>query len=179
MIRSEENKLVSLARKGDKAAFEKLVFMHKDRLFLSAAQVCRSMPAEAEDVMQETLITAMKNMKRFKANSAFATWLYSIASNNCWMRFRKKKTASAVLDEKRYLSSYNRDSEKIIKLELARTVNKALAQLPPAHKMPLMLSDVRGNPASVCAREMELSVPAFKSRLHRARAALKKQLENI
>ena len=71
--KNNENGLVEMARKGDAEAFSKLVALYKDRLFGITAGLCTKMPSETEDVAQETMISAMKHIDSFKANSTFGT----------------------------------------------------------------------------------------------------------
>ncbi|MEI7482529.1 MAG: sigma factor [Elusimicrobiota bacterium] len=90
----KESEIITRARNGDDKAFETLVLKYKDRLYGIASSVCARMPSEAPDVAQETFISALKHINSFKANAAFGTWLYRIAANNCWQRFRKAKTSA-------------------------------------------------------------------------------------
>jgi len=176
----DEQTLIGLARSGDQKAFETLVLKYKDRLYGIASSVCARMPAEAEDVMQETFVSAMKGMNSFKANSAFSTWLYRIASNNCWQRFRKAKTEarSEIPNEKsKGHPSRSCVTENSLKNELSRAVTKALAALPPEHRIAVTLCDIEGLSNAEAAKRMNCSLSALKARLHRARILLKKQLK--
>lgn len=175
-----EASLIKRARAGDNKAFEALVFRYKDRLYGIASSVCVRMPSETEDVAQETFLSALKNIGAFKANAAFSTWLYRIAANNCWQRFRKVRSEalSELPDEKsKGHPSRSCVNENALKNELSLAVSKALASLPAGHRLAVTLCDIEGLSNAEAAGRLRLSLAALKSRLHRGRLLLKKQLE--
>lgn len=178
----EEEELIARARKGDNDAFEALVLRYKDRLYGIASSVCARMPSEAQDVAQETFISALKNISSFKANATFGTWLYRIAANNCWQRFRRvKMRAFSEMPgdkDKRHPSGASA-GEAALKNELGRAVTKALAELPPDHRVVITLCDIEGLSNSGAAATMKISLPALKSKLHRARSLLKARLKDF
>ena len=88
--------LVEKAKAGDTASFEALVKKYQDKIYGLANYVCLGLKSEADDVYQETFINAFKNISKFKGNSGFGTWLYRIAANNCWMKYRKRKSEKLV-----------------------------------------------------------------------------------
>jgi len=179
---TDEKELVEKARSGDAKAFEALVLLHKDRLYGIAAAVCAGMPSEAQDVAQESFISAFKNIGSFRANAAFGTWLYRIAANNCWQRFRKAGTEARSEipgDKSKGHPSRSCVSENALKNELSAAVSAALASLPGDYRMAVMLCDIEGLSNSASASRMEISLPAFKAKLHRARLLLKKQLKDF
>jgi RNA polymerase sigma-70 factor, ECF subfamily len=179
---TKDNELVTRARNGDNQAFETLVLKYKDRLYGIASSVCARMPSEAPDVAQETFISALKHINSFKANAAFGTWLYRIAANNCWQRFRKAKTtASSEIpgDKSSGHPSTPSAGESALKNELSRAVSKALGALPPDYRIAITLCDIEGLSNSEAADRLRISLPALKAKLHRARLLLKKQLKDF
>ncbi|OGR58729.1 MAG: hypothetical protein A2X34_07320, partial [Elusimicrobia bacterium GWC2_51_8] len=150
----EESEIITRARNGDNKAFETLVLKYKDRLYGIASSVCARMPSEADDVAQETFVSALKHINSFKANAAFGTWLYRIAANNCWQRFRKVKTEarSGMPDEtgKGY-PSRSGVNENALKNELSLAVSKALRSLPPGYRIAITLCDIEGLPNAEAA----------------------------
>jgi len=174
-----ERLLISRAQAGDGKAFEDLVLKYKDRLYGIASSVCSRMPSETQDVAQETFISAFKHIDSFKGNSAFGTWLYRIAANNCWQRFRKVKNErlSEMPDEnsKGHPSRYC-VKESALKNELSRAVSKALAAMPTIYRMAITLCDIEGMTNAEAAARLNITGPAMKTRLHRARGLLKEQL---
>jgi len=178
----KESSLITRAQAGDTKAFETLVLKYKDRLYGIASSVCARMPSETDDVAQETFVSALKHINSFKANAAFGTWLYRIAANNCWQRFRKVKTEarSEMPDE----NSKGHPSgacvnENALKNELSRAVSKALASLPPDYRIAITLCDIEGLSNAEAAGRIKVSLAALKTRLHRARNLLKKQLADF
>ena len=177
-----ENSLITRAQAGDNKAFEALVLKYKDRLYDIASSVCARMPSEAQDVAQETFISALKHINSFKGNAAFGTWLYRIAANNCWQRFRKVKAerlSEMPAENKKGHPSRSCVNENALKNELSRAVSKALASLPPDYRMAITLCDIEGLSNAEAAGHINVSVVALKARLHRARGLLKKQLSDF
>ncbi|MCX5790850.1 MAG: sigma-70 family RNA polymerase sigma factor [Elusimicrobia bacterium] len=178
----DESSLIARAQGGDNKAFEALVLKYKDRLYGIASSVCARMPSEAQDVAQETFISALKHIDSFKANAAFGTWLYRIAANNCWQRFRKAKTEAGSEipgDRSGAHPSTPSAGETAIKNELSRAVSRALVSLPPDYRIAITLCDIEGLSNSEAAGRMKTSLPALKAKLHRARLLLKKQLADF
>lgn len=175
----KESSLITRAQAGDAKAFEALVLKYKDRLYGIASSVCSRMPSETDDVAQETFVSALKHINSFKANAAFGTWLYRIAANNCWQRFRKVKTeARSEMPDERSKGHPSRScvNENALKNELSRAVSKALASLPPDYRIAITLCDIEGLSNAEAAGRIKVSLAALKTRLHRARNLLKKQL---
>ncbi len=179
---TEESELITRAGNGDNKAFETLVMKYKDRLYGIASSVCTRMPSEIDDVAQETFVSALKHINTFKANAAFGTWLYRIAANNCWQRFRKAKTAAGSEipgDTSKSHPSTPSAGESALKNELSLAVSRALLSLPPDYRIAITLCDIEGLSNSEAAGKLKLSLPALKAKLHRARLLLKKQLKDF
>jgi RNA polymerase sigma-70 factor (ECF subfamily) len=161
------------ARGGDIPAFEALVKKYQEKIYGLAHHVCAGLRSEAEDVYQETLISAFKNIKKFKGKSGFGTWVYRIAANNCWMKFRKKKAEKLVsMEDLKGLEDIAQVDE-LAKKELSDSVAKALAKLSVDQRLAITLADIQGVSMEEGAKILKISVPAFKTRLFRARAALR------
>jgi RNA polymerase sigma-70 factor (ECF subfamily) len=175
----KESSLITRAQAGDAKAFETLVLKYKDRLYGIASSVCARMPSETDDVAQETFVSALKHINSFKANAAFGTWLYRIAANNCWQRFRKVQTeARSEMPDEHSKGHPSRScvNENVLKNELSMAVSKALASLPPDYRIAITLCDIEGLSNAEAAGRIKVSLAALKTRLHRARNLLKKQL---
>lgn len=168
--------LVEKAKAGDTASFEALVKKYQDKIYGMANYVCMGLKSEADDVYQETFINAFKNISKFKGKSGFATWLYRIAANNCWMKFRKRKTEKLVsLEDVRELKDITH-ADELARQELSAGVAKALAKLSVDYRLAVTLADIQGLSMEEAARVLKITVPAFKTRLFRARQTLKKEL---
>jgi RNA polymerase sigma-70 factor (ECF subfamily) len=165
--------LVEAAKAGDTASFEALVKKYQDKIYNLANYVCVGLKSEADDVYQETFISAFKNISKFKGKAGFGTWLYRIAANNCWMKFRKKKSEKLVSIEDLAELKDLTHADEIRKKELSESVAKALAKLSVDFRLAVTLADIQGLSMEEAAKVLNITVPAFKTRLFRARQALK------
>lgn len=169
--------LVEAAKAGDTASFEALVKKYQDKIYNLANYVCVGLKSEADDVYQETFISAFKNISKFKGKAGFGTWLYRIAANNCWMKFRKKKSEKLVSIEDLAELKDLTHADEIRKKELSESVAKALAKLSVDFRLAVTLADIQGLSMEEAAKVLNITVPAFKTRLFRARQALKTEFK--
>ena len=141
---------------------------------------------DAEDVTQETFLSAFRHWESFRGGSAVGTWLYRIAVNACLMRLRKEKRARASRVDPGYADADVLDwvpdpsgtpEEHAINAELREEMVKALAALPSDLRAAVVLRDVQGMSNAEAADILGVSVPSVKSKLHRGRVVLRKQLE--
>ena len=142
---------------------------------------------DAEDVLQETFLKAYGHLGDFQGNSKFYTWLVRIAVNEALMKLRKRKTDRTVpLDEPvdtgeetvvREIAVWDEDPEqKYSQEELAGILNEAIQSLKPAFRTVFVLRDIEELSTEETARTLNISVPAVKSRLLRARLQLREKL---
>ena len=172
--------LVARARRGERAAFEELVREHADRLHAVVLRVCGDVH-EAEEITQETFLRAWRSIERFEGRSTFFTWLYRIGVNETKRRLERRgrvpQTSSLedpaieVADEREGLERRAEASD------LQRALERAILGLPLEYRMPLVLRDVEGLSTAEAAGIMDLGEAAFKSRLHRARLAVREAVE--
>lgn len=185
---ASEQELIERSLRGDVEAFGGLVRRYEGRIYRLAKTVCAALPAEADDVYQETFVTAFKKLPGFRRESELGTWLYRIAANLCFMKHRKKKREPVVSlldrphdhDEERehQFPDWEPTPEEIArKKELADHVGKALAALPVDYRLVVTLRDVEGLSNEQTAEILRLSVAAVKSRLHRGRLFLRQEFE--
>lgn len=187
MASADERRLIKLSASGDPEAFGRLIKRYEDRIFRLAKSVCAGLPSDADDVYQETFLTAFKKLRGFRADSDLGTWLYRIASNLCFMRYRKKSREPFVplLDQphdhdhdgapagRQYPDGEPTPEEGARKKELVEHVAKALAKLPVEYRLVLTLRDVEGLSAEETSKVLGIGVAAVKSRLHRGRLFLR------
>lgn len=174
---ASEADLIARSKGGDSEAFSSLISRYEDRIFNLAQKVCVGLPAEAEDVYQETFLTAFKKLPKFRAESDLGTWLYRIASNLCWMRHRKKKAERLEPLLERHHGREAGPEEVSRKKALREAVEAALGELPVEQRLVLVLRDIEGLSGEQTAKAMKLSVAAVKSRLHRARLFLRRRFD--
>ena len=178
-----EQELISLAKQGDRVALTSLVKQYEKTIYNFSYKICRS-KERAENTMQETFLSMIKSLQQFDGESKLSTWLYRIVTNHCLMEARKNnkyhfveiETEDSLFDEK-YLSDKrslpHRDAEN---KELKKALDDAIAKLEPKYRVIFLLRDVEELSAEETAKITELSIPAIKSRLHRARAFLRNEL---
>ena len=172
--------LVAKARGGDSAAFAALVRKHADRLYAVLVRFTRD-PEEAEDALQEALLRAWRSIGRFELRSSFFTWLYRIGVNEAKRRAERGPRQDVLVSAEDHDLDRLRDQRPLPDAEAAgtefrRALEVAIRRLPLDYRMPLVLRDVEGIGTRDAAAVMELSEAAFKSRLHRARMAVREEL---
>lgn len=189
-----ERQIIERARSGDRNAFAKIVRAYEDLIFSFSFKVCRDRE-KAEETVQDTFINIYRKLNQFNWKSKFTTWLYSIVVNNCLMKRRKNKLREATLsiDTPEGFMSDPLHNEKgnmiqtipswketpdavVLNKELRELLDRAIHKLPMDYRVVFILRDVEGKSAAETAKIMQLSIPAVKSRLHRARAFLREQL---
>jgi RNA polymerase sigma-70 factor, ECF subfamily len=173
----ETDHLVDRARKGDEVALEALLNAISPSIRRFGLRMCRN-EADAQDVLQETLISVTANLPQFEGRSAVTSWVFALTRTACQRRKRGKKNAPPLDDE--ILINHPADTPSPEQLaanhELGAALNRALDQLPEPYREVLLLRDVEGLSAEQAAASIDISVDAFKSRLHRARETMRKAL---
>ncbi len=179
-----ESELIKKAQNGDVEALTELVKRYEKTIYNFSFKVCRNRE-KAEHTMQETFMSMVKSIKQFSGKSKFSTWLYTIVSNHCLMMARaekKKHFASlddddSLIDEKD-IADWKVTPEQVTEnRELKKILDKAINKLPYDYRIVFILRDVEGLSTAETAKVVGLTVPAVKSRLHRARAFLRKELD--
>jgi RNA polymerase sigma-70 factor (ECF subfamily) len=182
----EEALLVRAAKSGDSQSFIKLSSPYLSRLTGQINQITRNR-ADAEDVVQDALLRAFAHLDSFDGRSSFLTWLTRIAINCALMRLRKKSLISNSLDscprsdEEPWQSWEPVDSretpeELLIKHERQKLLHEAILRLPPRLREVIQLEQSGGVSLKDIAHLLGISVGAVKSRLSRARRALRSSM---
>jgi len=182
----DETNLVTQARQGDNAAFGELTERYQRNIFRLAQNITQNRE-DAEDVLQETFMKAYEHLPDFEGNSKFYTWIVRIAVNEALMKLRKRKWDKTVwLDEPvnvgeetvaREIAIWEDNPEqRYSKEELADILDKAVNSLAPAYRTVFVLRDIEELSTEETAQALDLSVPAVKSRLLRARLQLRDKL---
>ena len=173
-----EDDLLARARKGDRAALGQMLERHQRQIWRFGMKLCRD-EADAQDVTQETLLAAARNLSDFRGESSLSTWLFTLARSFCVKQRRKSVHAPAALeslegDEVMQQPAPGPTPEEATgSAQLQRALEEAIAALTPTYREVFVLRDVEGLSAAETAKVLELSVEAVKSRLHRARAAVR------
>lgn len=179
----DEEYFIDRAKEGDRKALTFLVRKYEKTIYNFSFKICRDRD-KAENTMQETFLSMVKSFHQFDSKSKLSTWLYRIVVNNCLMEARKNKryqyvdveTDDSLFDEK-YIADWNSLPIKNLETkELRQILDNAISNLAPEYRIVFTLRDVEQLSTEETAKLTELSVPAVKSRLHRARAYLRKEL---
>jgi RNA polymerase sigma-70 factor (ECF subfamily) len=185
----EEAKLVERLKKRDEAAFNQFVLLYQQRVYSLLARMLGNRE-EARDVAQDVFLSVFKNIDSFRGDAKLSTWLYRVAVNHCKNRIKMLDRRSArkhdVIDEVREGAVSDggvlggrpaRPDEAAQGNELERAVRKALASLDEEHRSLIVLRDLEGLAYEEIVTITGLPDGTVKSRLHRARAALKEAVE--
>ncbi|MDX3535165.1 RNA polymerase sigma factor [Streptomyces sp. MB09-01] len=163
--------LVLAAQRGDLDAVTALVSGSHPNVRRFAYSLCAS-PEDAEDAAQEALIILYRRIGMLRASGALASWMFRIVRNECLRRARLVPRERAPLPDSAVMSA---EDEVLEHLEAAR-VARAIAALPADQRRVLIMRDIQGYSGRMAADALGLSPAAMKSRLHRARAALRHTL---
>jgi RNA polymerase sigma-70 factor (ECF subfamily) len=183
----EEMQLIERAKKGDKKALAEIVKKYEQTIYNFSFKICRD-KNKAEQIMQETFYSMVKSLHQFDHNSKLSTWLYRIVTNHCLMMARKLKSRTFVsidedddglFDEKITADWSTLPYKETENEELKKILDSAIQKLSPDYRMVFLLRDVEGLSTEEAAQVTELSEAALKSRLHRARAFLRKELNEV
>ena len=182
----DESAVVAQARTGDATAFNELLRRYERKIFRLALHITQNRE-DAEDVLQETFLKAYEHLDQFQGQSKFYTWIVRIAVNQALMKLRKRKSDRSVsLDETidtgedtvaREIAAWDENpEERYGREELNRILASAVDGLTPIYRAVFVLRDVDGLSTEEAAEALDLSVPAVKSRLLRARLQLRDKL---
>lgn len=172
--------LVARARDGDLDAFAELVRRHEQHVRTILFRLLGN-ERDAEEATQDAFVQAWRNLDRFRGEAAVFTWLYRIAVNEALGRLRRKRPATTGLDaaaEQELAGPSEEEPDRAAELnELHGYLAVRIRELPFEYRAPLVLRDVLGLSNDEVAAVLELSVPAAKSRIHRARMRIREDLD--
>lgn len=182
----DEQALVRALQSGDRSACAILVKKFSPRIYRLALRMMGD-PQEAEEVLQETFISACQHVERFEGRSQLGTWLYRIATNAALMRLRRRQLDTVSIDEPvelgqgqempRQLVDWGRSPEShALNAELRDVMEQAVSELPESLRVVFLLRDVEGLSTAETAEALGITESAAKVRLHRARLQLRERL---
>lgn len=177
-----DDELVAAARRGDERALDALLARIEPLVYRFGMKLCHH-PEDARGVLQETMITLVRSLHDFRGESSLATWLYAVARSHCSKLRRRRRNepptsslTGAEREAERVASDAPDPAEALAQRELGAVLDQAIRALDDKYRDVLVLRDVEGLPAAEVARVLGLGVAAVKSRLHRARAAVRAEL---
>ena len=180
-----DHELIERVRNGEGAAFESLMRRYNQRIFRVARSILRDEP-EAEDVVQETFVRAFRHLGDFEERSSLGTWLTRIAVNEALLRVRRSQRVEFVeTDTSRkeggfYSVKSNQPGpeERASSHELRSVLTAAIDSLAPELRTVFMLREIEGLSTLETSEALQLTSEAVRVRLHRARLALRRAVEN-
>ncbi len=184
--RMNEELLIRKGLRGDEEALETLFTRHKRTLFQTALRLLGN-AEDAEDALQDGLLSAYRNLKRFEGRSQFSTWLTRIVINAALMRRRSKKVRTAMsLDEppredelapsERFADDGPTPEQTYQRTELRQLIGENLDELSPLLRTAFILREVEGFSTGEAASQLGVTENTLKARLWRARQQLASRL---
>lgn len=182
-----QQELVARAKAGDSDAFGQLLEENQDRVYSLALRMVNN-PEDAADLAQEAFLAAWRNLESFQGEAAFSTWLYRLTSNLCidFLRKEKRKRSAGTvlyLDDTENeeasidLPDYGADPHRQLEqTEVREQIADAMAALSPQHRKILSLREISGLSYQEIADILDVEEGTVKSRIARARNALRKKL---
>ncbi|MGB9742936.1 MAG: RNA polymerase sigma factor [bacterium] len=180
-----DEELVRRVQQGNMAAFEELVRRYERKVYNITYRLLGN-EQDATEALQDTFLRAYRFIPKFAFRSSFYTWLYRIATNVSLTRLRRRKNVEVVSldapvpetdDLKFDLPDTGQTPEEVFaQKRLRERLDQAVRELPENYRQVVVLRDLEGLSNEEVSRILKLSVPAVKSRLHRARLALREKL---
>ncbi len=184
----DDNVLLEELRKGTPQAVEMLFDRFHGKIYSLAMSILKN-ESDAEEATQDVFLTVVQKAHTFKGNSALYSWIYRICVNTCLMRLRGKRRGETVSIEDfmpvftedgmhaSLIDDWSKEVErKALDKELGQVIHRFTGNLSEKYRVVFVLSDIEGLSNDETAQILGLTVPAVKSRLHRARLYLREQL---
>jgi RNA polymerase sigma-70 factor (ECF subfamily) len=184
-----DEELVTRARAQDFGAFEQLVDRYEDKVYRLAFRFVRN-ETDAKEIVQDTFLSIWRKLDTFKGDAQFGSWVYRVAANAALMRLRSQRRHPEVSTEELpvdFLDTYGhlptsgdnwarRPDDELQSDELRRRIQSAVDELPEIYRTVFLIRDVEGLSTEETAEVLGISIPTVKTRLHRARLALRETI---
>ena len=183
-----DDHLIGEFKQGSVNAMEKLVARYEKRIFNFGLRLCGQVQ-DAEDIMQDTFLSAFKAINNFRGETKLKNWLYKIASHACLKKRRKSKFApdkelslESLIPHDGGASKYEipdwsgNPHDHAQRSEMKKILDDALRSLPPKYRLVFNLRDIEGFSTEETANMLDISSQAVKTRLHRARFHLRQKI---
>lgn len=177
--------LVSELQRGSQAALETLLERYAPKVYSLAARLTRN-PLDAEEVLQDVFATIFTKIRKFEGKSSFSSWLYRITVNTSLMKLRKRRQEKSLLmedvlpDFKNSLllrgAPHAEGDVAMQQHQVRAALEQAVRNLPDDYRPVFVLRDIDGLTSREVGKILRLTVPAVKSRLHRSRLMLRREL---
>jgi len=188
MDQRTDKELIASFQEGNQLAFEELVSRYSSKAFSLASRLTRNQE-DAEEVLQDVFVTVFRKIQGFEGKSSFSSWLYRVTVNSALMKLRKNRQDQSVSMEEEQNQVANKPSTTpayqsegeagTTRSEVARALEDAICSLPDDYRPVFVLRDIDGLSSKEVGEILSLSIPAVKSRLHRSRLMLRKELQEF
>jgi RNA polymerase sigma-70 factor (ECF subfamily) len=183
--------LVRGIKAGNDRAFEEMVERYHARVYSLSYGILRN-AEDAEEATQDTFLTLYRKIGTFDESKKFFSWFYRVALNSAYSRARRRPRPATIAIEE-FLPRFRGDGhfaadipdwspavdDEVSARQLAARAGEFIAELPPAYRDVIWMTDVEEIPPAEVAETLEISIPALKSRLHRARLYVRQRLSEI
>lgn len=173
---TDDATLIAAARDGDRRAVDELLARYEPRIYRFGLRMCGDEDS-AREVLQETMLAAFKHLPGFRGQASLSTWLFQIARSFC-IKERRGVRPTVELDTDLEDASPTPESSAHAH-QIGRALSAAISELPAEQREVLVLRDIEGLSAEEAATVVGIEVGALKSRLHRARMALREKLADV
>ncbi|RJR18571.1 MAG: sigma-70 family RNA polymerase sigma factor [Desulfobacteraceae bacterium] len=183
-----DRELIESFKAGSSEAMERLVERYENRIFTFGLKMCGHRQ-DAEDIAQETFLSAFRHLDRFRQETPLKNWLFKIAARACFRKRRKKKgepDREISIESLRHEDGNGGDyfipdpdespHDAVLRLELKTIIDNSIRSLPPKYRMVFNLRDMEGFSTEEAAQIMGISIQLVKTRLHRARLFLRDKI---
>lgn len=174
-----EQELLAACRKGDREAFESLYVQHQKRVFSVALNFFGGDEERAKDITQQVFLKIFGRVDEFRGQSEFTTWLYRITVNACLDEARKSRPLLSLTDFFGVFGVKRTQDEKVYRREICDEVQKAVAELKPKFRLPILLKYVEGLSYEEIAKVLDCSTGTVASRLNRGHKMLAGKLGHL
>lgn len=188
--KTTDHDLVARFKAGSMKAMEKIVGRYEKSIFNFGLRICGH-TQDAEDVMQETFLSAFRSLSEFRGETKLKNWLFTIAANACRRKRRKRKgepekelSLESFMpregSEIKYeIPDFSKDpGEELLRSELRGVIESAVQSLPGKYRLVFLLRDIEGFSSKETGCILGISAKAVKTRLHRARLGLREEISN-
>jgi RNA polymerase sigma-70 factor (ECF subfamily) len=189
-VAEEETTLLAALRAGDELAYERIVRLYSPRMFAAARRILRN-EEDAREAIQDAFLSAFRSLPSFEGQARFSTWLHRIGINAALMKLRsKQRKPERSISE--LLPQFKQDghpteppvawdpAEKLLeRRETRERVRQAIDELPESYRTILLLRDIEELDTEQTAEQLGVSTAVVKTRLHRARQALRTLLDRL
>ena len=174
-----DERCVERIKSGETELFEVLIRRHQKKIFNLVYRMIGDYD-DASEAAQEVFLSAYKSIRQFRADAKFSTWLYRIALNQASVQrkslTRRRQRTVSLLDSDPVDPAFKDPALSVVQREIQFQVHNAMKSLAPDHASVVLLIDMQGVSYEDAAQMLEIKIDTVKTRLHRARLALKTQL---